>query len=149
MRFNPPIKVASYPLLLMGVLGLIIVRYYESSFFYDPFISYFKHSFFSLQYPELNVVKWLLHLLFRFTINSLFSFLVLYSLGCNKKLLYSLSVLYILIGSVSLLGVGVLYYLSQDWVNVLFFMRRFLIQPLLLLVCLPALWFLNSRERVN
>ncbi len=39
------------------VFLLILIRAFESTIFYDPFLKYYKSEYANLPFPEINVVK--------------------------------------------------------------------------------------------
>jgi len=123
------------------VLLLIAVRFFESKFFYDPFLPFFKGDFFLKPIPELN--NWLLltSFLIRFTINSLLSIAIIYCLFLDIKYIKFLSMVYLVLFVVLVIGFYFfLYVYFIDW-QVVFYIRRFLIQPLFLIFFIPALLF--------
>ena len=136
---NRRIKIA---LLFLGFLGLISIRTYASVLFYDPLIGFFESSYHTGQLPDFDLLGLTLNTSLRFWMNSLLSLFILWLLFENKEVvqlslwLYALSFLLLICIFYYLLA----YYDSGSYMS-LFYARRFLIQPILLLVLIPAFYF--------
>ena len=121
---------------------LVLVRAYESNLFYDPFIVYFKQDFLSEALPNYNFNLLFIHHLYRFGINSLLSIAIIYiAFGNWHYVKFSIWAFVI-----SFLVLITLYYIminnefSFGYI-IGFYLRRFLIHPLLLIILIPALYF--------
>ena len=121
---------------------LVLVRAYESNLFYDPFIVYFKQDFLSEELPNYNFNLLFIHHLYRFGINSLLSIAIIYIAFKNWQYVkFSIWAFVI-----SFLVLITLYYImiynefSFGYI-IGFYLRRFLIHPLLLIILIPALYF--------
>lgn len=129
-------------LILLTVFGLVLVRIYENQLFYDPFLSFFKTDYQNKSLPDLN--KWLLflNLFLRYLLNSLFSLIIIRLLFQEKGLLvfsgYLFSFLFLVL---ILLFFGYLNLSEQPDYLILFYIRRFLIQPLFLVLFIPAFYY--------
>lgn len=127
-------------LLLFGML--ILIRAFASDLFYDPLIAFFKTTHSVEALPELQKGKLLLHTILRFLLNTLVSILVLWVLFRKKDVIKISWFLYLSI----LVLLAIAFSLLVDSTDVgghmaLFYVRRFLIQPILLLVLIPAFYF--------
>ena len=132
--------------IMLFVVGLILIRAFEDLLFYDPFLNYFKLDYHNLSLPELDYLKFFFGLLFRYLGNALFSLSIIYVVFKDFELTKFASLLYILF---FIILVGALFFvLSQgDQVNKmnLFYIRRFLIQPLFLLLFIPAFFYQKQK----
>ncbi|WP_408610579.1 exosortase F system-associated membrane protein [Flavobacterium fragile] len=128
--------------LLFGLLGLISVRLFENELFYDPFLFFFKSEFQKKPLPEINYFLLFINLFFRFVLNTFFSLIIIYVFFNDIKIVRFAACLFLII-SILLLVVffGILYFLNQPDYLVLFYIRRFLIQPLLLILFIPAFYY--------
>lgn len=124
-------------------LLLLLIRGYEDVLFYDPLLEYFKSDYKNFPLPEMNLVKLSLHIGFRFLLNSLISLGILWVIFKDSEVI-KLSVwiygfLFFLLFSAFFL---VIYFSTgiQNQLSV-FYIRRFLIQPILLLILLAAFYF--------
>lgn len=135
---------------IIGVLSLLIllvlVKVFESSIFYDPLITYFKNDYLYQQVPVLEVGDLMFFYSIRFWMNTLLSISILKLIFINKDYWKDVLPLY-LIGYLVMLGL--LYILLQSQANylVLFYVRRFIIHPIFLLL-LVVYYYLESRLNV-
>lgn len=130
-------------LILIGVLAFI--RKLSDGLFYDPFTDFFKHDYLTKLLPELNYFKLGANLFFRYGLNVLVSLAIIYLVFLKKSfVIFSLWVY--LIGFVvfaTLYFILIINY-QQDLYLFLFYCRRFLIHPLLLLLLLPAFYYFKT-----
>ncbi|MFT6638620.1 MAG: exosortase F-associated protein [Flavobacterium sp.] len=129
-------------LIFIGLILLICVRAFESDLFYDPFISFYKSEYFHKPLPNLDISRLLINIVLRFAVNAVLSLLILFLLFTDVNILKVSVYLYLGIGVV-LLVVFYCYltcYNSPDYL-VLFYIRRFLIQPVLLVLFVPAFYY--------
>ena len=129
------------------VLLLITIRLFERPFFDDGLIRFFQHDYLSEQLPKISIYKIIWIDSIRFWIKSSISILILRLYFKQPELLkFLLSVFLISY----LINVAVILLSLQNYQAghylVLFYGRRFFIQPLLLLLLFPALWY---QERVK
>jgi exosortase F-associated protein len=57
---------------------LVVVRIFEDVLFYDPLLDFFKHDHSTKALPEFETVRLLVHLVFRFILNTLISLIILW-----------------------------------------------------------------------
>lgn len=129
-------------LVMLFVMLLVLVRAYEDSLFYDPLLNYFKSDYNNMALPEMNKLKLFLGLLFRYFLNSLFSLTIIYLLFDDLQGLKFASVMYIILFVILVLVFFyALFYVGSDNKMFLFYIRRFLIQPIFLLLFLAAFYY--------
>ncbi len=121
---------------------LLGVRWFQNELFYDPLIYFFETDHTSQNLPQMIPGKLMLHLWFRFLVNSLISLGILWFLFKRKDFIKLSIVLYLLLFIV----LACVFYILNFHSNTtnfmsLFYVRRFLIQPILLLVLIPAFYF--------
>ena len=130
---------------LIGLLAL--VRVFENELFYDPFLNYFKNVNTSV-YPEIVGSKLYISLLFRYFLNTTISLTILYVLFNDLNLIKFSSVLYTLFFILLLIGFYiVLNFLDESHQIILFYIRRFIIQPIFILLFIPAIYFQKKAEK--
>lgn len=122
------------------VFILATIRIFESEIFYDPFISYFKGSFQSKSFPEVNQFLLFFSYLIRFVINSILSLIVLKLVFKNRNFLDFAKYIYLLFFIVFIIAFFICYNYF-DHAMILFYIRRFIIQPLLLLLLLAGFYY--------
>jgi exosortase F-associated protein len=135
-------KALKITLFVLLILGLVLVRMFEDSMFYDPLTSFFKTDHTTEALPKFETAKLLLHTAFRFLLNTLLSLAVLWVAFRNSEVI-KLSLFLYAIAFILLFGLFWYFLATSEAGNhmALFYVRRFLIQPLFLLVLLPAFYF--------
>jgi len=124
-----------------ALLALVAVRAFEQQMFYDPFLNFFKTEFQGKSLPNYEGFKLFLNLFLRYFLNTIFSILLIYQIFKQKKLIVFVSWLYLFLFVVlAIIYFGLLYYKTSDYL-VLFYVRRFLIQPLFLVLFIPAFYY--------
>ncbi len=123
------------------VIGLVLVRMYESIWFYDPFLAYFKGSYKENPFPDFNGIQLFFNLGFRYILNTTFSLGIIFLLFKNKEFIKVASFLYLIFFVILISGFFyIVNYTDSSYNFILFYIRRFLIQPLFLLLFLPAFY---------
>lgn len=124
------------------VLLLILIRTFEDNLFYDPLLDFFKGEFINNKLPEMNQIKLFLSLGFRYYLNSMISLALLYVVFRDFKIVKFSTVLFIILGSILLIGfVFTLHFFGDENKMILFYIRRFIIQPLFLMLFIPAFYY--------
>jgi exosortase F-associated protein len=124
------------------VLLLVIIRAFENTLFYDPFLAYFKSEYANLPFPQINVVKLFFGVGFRFYLNSVISLFLLYVIFEDGKMVKFSILLYMILGSVLMISFFfVLNFFGEESKMTLFYIRRFLIQPIFILLFIPAFYY--------
>ena len=140
-------KVTKILFLLLLTSCLIAVRAFASAIFYDPLIAFFKSGHISEGFPEMNMTKLLFNISLRFWLNTVISLTILWVLFQKSEILKISLVLYG-IAFVVLLGVFILLLTvseNQSYMP-LFYVRRFLIHPLFVLLLIPAFYFQQIKK---
>jgi len=135
-------KIIQVSLFVILVLMLISVRVFIQPYFYDPLIEYFKSDYLSTSIPKLNLKVYFLNIFYRYALNSVISLGIIYLVFKNlKNLLFSVKIYLIAFAILSsLLFILLSFNLNMDY-KLIFYVRRFLIHPILLLVLLPAFYY--------
>ena len=116
--------------LILCLFGLILVRAFEDHLFYDPFLQFFKYDYQNKP------------LFFRYVLNTLFSIAIIYLLFKQLQLVKFSAILFGILGVVLMvLFFGLLHFFNQPDYLILFYLRRFLIQPLFLVLFIPAFYY--------
>ncbi|WP_166384429.1 MULTISPECIES: exosortase F system-associated membrane protein [unclassified Polaribacter] len=121
---------------------LIAVRAFQTNLFYDPLIMYFKNDY--LYTGIQNIVAWklVINMLFRYIINSVISLGIIWVLFERKDYLKFAS--YFLMIAFVILIILFVFLLKDNFKSgylLPFYIRRFLIHPLFLLILLPAFYY--------
>jgi exosortase F-associated protein len=138
-RMNRIRKVVLVSLL---ILLLVLIRFFESDLFYDPFIAYFKKEFSSQPYPYYSLFKLVFNLKLRYILNSLLSIGVIYVIFENNSMVKIASLLlFIFLIALLVFAVILLTFFDHNQAMVFFYVRRFLIQPLFLILFIPGFYY--------
>lgn len=135
-------KILSWFLVIIGVFGLIGVRALEDRIFYDPFLNYFHEANKNIPFPDFEWGKLIIGHLFRFILNLFFSCVIIHFIFKNKEWTIQGAFLIIII---FLITFPIYLYCIYDRFEVgylfSFYMRRFVIQPLILLLIIPLFYY--------
>lgn len=132
------VRIVLIVLLLLSLVGL---RAYADTLFYDPLSDFFKGEYQGEQLPQMALGKLLTHTALRFCLTALISVLIIYFWfkGRSKTQL-----------TLVIMGIVFVLFFSTFWVMLtlkhpplegLFYIRRFLIQPLVLILLVPAFYY--------
>src|SRR5574343_192734 len=129
-------------LLFLAILGLVFVRAFENQLFYDPFLQFFKYDYQNKPLPSFDAMKLFLGLFFRYVLNTFLSLAIIYLLFKQLQLVKFSALLFVVLFVVfMLLFFGILQFFDQPDYVVLFYLRRLLIQPLFLVLFIPAFYY--------
>lgn len=140
-------KIITVFLIGLCVSALAFVRFFEETLFYDPFLGYFKNDYLNLSFPEFNTVKLFFSLLLRYVLNTSLSLIIIYLLFRDVSLIKFAFVLYlILFFMLTGLFYGIIFFFDEKSNFLLFYVRRFIVQPLFLLLFVPAFYFQKKQS---
>jgi exosortase F-associated protein len=135
-------KILRYSLVFILFLMLVCIRFFEDDLFYDPYLQFFENDYLYIDSPRRETLKLVLYTTLRYVMNSLISLGILYVIFKSKSILKFSVLVYTV--SYFILLVAFLYFVinpRQEDYYLFFNMRRFLIQPIILLVLLPAFYY--------
>jgi exosortase F-associated protein len=140
---NNKIRLAQF-LFLVGLLALI--RAFEDQLFYDPFLDYFKSDFANLPLPIFNPFQLFFGLLFRYTLNTFVSLGIIYVLFKDVQMVKFALVLYYFFFMLLIISFFfIIYYVNGHNNLALFYVRRFLIQPIFVILFVPAFYYQKQK----
>ena len=129
-------------LIFVLFLVLIAIRTFEDTLFYDPFLNYFHLEYTHLPLPKFNMFKLFFGLGFRYYLNSIVSVGILYLLFKDSKIAKFSILLYMVLGSILLISfIFVVTFFGEENKMMLFYIRRFIIQPIFLILFIPAFYY--------
>ena len=135
-------KVAKYILLSGLVLMLILIRFFEDVLFYDPYLTFFQNDYLYIDSPRREVLKLVGFTTLRYVLNALISLAILFLVFRDKSII-KFSVIIYAIAFVLLMMVYLYFVVNprQEDYYLFFNVRRFLIQPIILILLLPAFYY--------
>ncbi|POY41472.1 exosortase F system-associated protein [Flavobacterium alvei] len=138
---------ARIALATLFAIGLVVIRAYEDRLFYDPFLNYFKTDYYNLPIPEIDNFKLFLGLFFRYFMNTVLSLAIIYVLFKDIDAIKFASFLYSLFFVILIIALFFILLNTGETNKMgLFYIRRFLIQPLFLLLFLPAFYYQKQKK---
>lgn len=141
---NHKVRIA---LAMLFIIMLALVRAYEDSLFYDPLLDYFKSDYYNLPLPEIDNLQLFFGLIFRYFLNSLFSLAIIYVLFKDIQAVKFASIMYFIFFVILVIVFFfALSFFGEENKMVLFYIRRFLIQPIFLLLFLPAFYYQKQNK---
>lgn len=129
-------------IILLLFLALVLVRAFEQTLFYDPFIIYFQDDFLHAPIPKFSGSKLLISMTFRYVLNAIISLAAIHVAFQNRNFttfsvkFYALAYLILTVTFFIILKGE----LSHGYLFA-FYIRRFLIHPLFVLLLLPAFYY--------
>ncbi|MDP9957496.1 exosortase F-associated protein [Epilithonimonas hungarica] len=129
-------------LVLLGILGLIGIRGLEDKIFYDPFLQFFKSADQTAVFPNFIWGKLILGYLLRFALNTFFSLWIIQFLFENKEWTRQALILILLVFVIVFpIYLYCIYDKFQFGYLFSFYVRRFVIQPLTVILIIPIFYY--------
>lgn len=143
-------KVRSILLVILSLIGLICVRVFAYKLFYDPFNFYFKSNFQLQPLPAFESFFYLLSLIFRYGLNLSFTLIIIWALYKSKEFIKGTLWVYLFAFIILISSFFILTLFDYEWVKMgLFYVRRFLIHPILLFILVPGFYFISKTKAKN
>ena len=134
-------------ILFFVLIGLLVlIRIFEEQLFYDPYLSFFKNDYLYIDSPRQEVFKLVAFTTLRYVLNTMISLGILFVLF-NDKSVIKFSTLIFIIAYVVLMSLFLYFVIhpKQEDYYLFFNIRRFLIQPLIALLLIPAFYYHKQR----
>jgi exosortase F-associated protein len=121
---------------------LILVRVFENELFYDPFITFYKNQYSLDTLLNLDYTSLIVNTFFRYSLNTIISLAILH-VAFRKKEILRFSLMFYSFGFLVLIiaYIFTVLNLTKDLYQLFFYIRRFLIQPIFILLLLPAFYY--------
>ncbi|WP_299890257.1 exosortase F system-associated protein [uncultured Lacinutrix sp.] len=121
---------------------LILIRFFEHEIFYDPYLKFFNKDYLYIDSPRFELLKLVVSTSLRFLINTAISLVILFVFFKDISIV-KFSVLIYTISYIILLVLFLYFVINpkQEDYYMFFNIRRFLIQPIMLLLLLPAFYY--------
>ncbi len=126
---------------------LIMVRYFENQLFYDPLLKFYEADYLHHSFPYFETGKLFFNVLLRYLINSIISLGILYVTFFDKNILefsvYLFSIFFVICFTVF---VVLIFEIESENFLALFYVRRFLIHPIFVLILMPAFYYYRRKN---
>lgn len=127
-----------FGIILLLVL-LVSVRLFQDTLFYDPLIVFFKND--NKMLPKVDTMQLLLSLLFRYVLNTIFSLGILWLIFKDRGIIRLSAILYSVFFILLIVAFIISINMDSPHLLAIFYIRRFLIQPLFLILFIPAFYY--------
>ncbi|MCX8533582.1 exosortase F system-associated membrane protein [Chryseobacterium luquanense] len=135
-------KILSWFLVFLGICGLVGVRMLEDQIFYDPFLNYFHEGVQNITFPNFEWGMLIVSHVFRFVLNLIFSCIIIHFMFKNKEWTIQGAVLITIIFAITFpIYLFCIYNKFDIGYLFSFYMRRFVIQPMILLLIIPLFYY--------
>lgn len=132
----------------MLVLLLVLIRFFETTLFYDPLLEFYSSDYLQDEIPNFITSELLLNVFYRFFLNSLISLGIIYVAFLDRNILKFSAVLYLLLFFICFpLLMFLVYTIENQNYMALFYVRRFLIHPVFVIILLPAFYYYRLNDR--
>lgn len=124
------------------ILGLALVRFFEHELFPDALLEFYRTEFSYAEAPQFNTFHVLFNTATRYLLNTALSLAIIWLAFPSKRtLLFSAS----FYGLAFVVLMATLWFFISDIQKenylIIFYIRRFLIQPIFVLILLPAFYY--------
>ena len=130
-------------ILLFVLFGLLVlIRAFENQLFYDPYLTFFQNDYLYIDSPRREIFKLTIFTSLRYFLNTVISLGILFVFFKDKNIVKFSAIMYVL--AFFILMSMYLYFVvnpRQEDYYLFFNVRRFIIQPIILMVLLPAFYY--------
>lgn len=137
-------------LLLLGllVIALALVRFFEHELFSDPLLEFYSSAYRYFEAPEFNTFQVIGTTSWRFLINTILSLAIIWVVFPSKKTFFFSLAFY---GFAYVVLIAAFWFFIADMKSenylIIFYIRRFLIQPVFVLILLPAFYYQKTNVK--
>ena len=135
-------KVINYIFIALLIIGLVLIRFFENTLFYDPYLLFFENDYLYTDSPTIEVARLIVFTVLRYAMNTVISLAILFFIFKDWSMVKFSAMVYGL--AFILLMMAFMYFITkpkQEDYYVFFNIRRFLIQPVILILLLPAFYY--------
>lgn len=121
---------------------LVLIRVFENELFYDPYLTFFQNDYLYIDSPRREIFKVTVFTSLRYFLNTVISLGILFVIFKDKSII-KFSVFIYAFAFVILIAVYLYFVVNprQEDYYLFFNVRRFIIQPIFLMVLLPAFYY--------
>jgi len=135
-------RIVKFILVSALILLLMLIRFFEDVLFYDPYLTFFQNDYLYIDSPRREVAKLVAFTVLRYALNTLVSLAILFVVFKDKSIIKFSGLIYgIAFVAFMLIYLYFVIHPRQEDYYLFFNVRRFLIQPLILILLLPAFYY--------
>lgn len=141
-----------YRIMIAGLLllMLVLIRVLEDLIFTEPTMDFFKNIYDHIQHPERIPQKVYWNIALRYWINSIISMAIIFVAFQNKGFVRFAAVIYAIFFAILLpLFILMIPDLKPGEYQEIYYVRRFLIHPVLILILLPAFYYQKLKNQAQ
>lgn len=141
-------KAVKIGLILMSFILLALVRMFQEELFTDPFLNFYKGNYLQKEPPAIDQLSLYLNTTFRYFLNTIISLFAIW-VAFQKKSVLKFSLVFYGVAFVVLMLTKLILInqLTPELYSTLFYVRRFLIQPLFVIILLPAFYYQHKIQK--
>lgn len=126
----------------------IVIRAFSTKLFYDPLVYYFLNDYLYTTVPDIDITRLATSMFFRYTLNAIISLCIVWLLF-NRKDYVKFSIYFYTVAFLILISIFMFLLKDKFQSGYLlpFYIRRFIIQPLFILILLPAFYYQKLSKR--
>ena len=123
------------------IIGFAFIRHFEDVLFYDPFLEFFKGEYAQRPLPDFIEGRLCLNLFLRYFVNTILSLMLIYAVFKKMEFIKVATFIYFFFFVILMVMLLVVLHFFSDRLLLLFYVRRFIIQPLFVLLFIPGFYF--------
>lgn len=124
------------------VVGLALIRFFEHDLFSDPLLEFYKTEFSYAEAPEFETLQVIASTSFRFLLNTILSLSIIWlAFPTKRTFLFSVTFYGFAFAILMLAFRFFIDDMKTENHFIIFYIRRFLIQPIFVLILLPAFYY--------
>ncbi|WP_431191647.1 exosortase F system-associated membrane protein [Nonlabens ulvanivorans] len=128
------------------IISLLLIRLYEVPLFNDPLYDYFHSDFQLYDLPKLNVWNLIAGTSLRYLLNMVLSLWIIWFLYKRESYIHAALWVYLFAYIILIIAFTLLIDADSSFMKMaLFYIRRFLIQPILLFILVAGFYFLKTK----
>ncbi|MGI9526484.1 MAG: exosortase F system-associated membrane protein [Weeksellaceae bacterium] len=142
-------KILRWIIVALLIFGLILVRKFQTDLFYDPLLEFFHQDFLNIEFPTMDIPKHFGSIALRYAINSVLSLGIIWFIFLDKEIIKFSAIILGVFFFIFL--IPYYYFIATEFSQFYtagFYVRRLLIQPVMLLILIPAIWYWKNQKDI-
>lgn len=128
--------------IILGFVLLVVLRPIGEALLYDPLEEYFQNDYLKISLPEMNLPLLGLSVSLKYFLNSIVSIGIIHCAFMEEEnTKFSVKIYLIAFVVLIVAFFGLIFFEPENSTRLLFYIRRFLMHPLLVLILIPAFYY--------